>query len=342
MRILAVTNTYPTPQSPEFGTYVEQQIKGLKQIGLDVDVMFVDRVHRGVGVYLGLGRRVRARVAAVQPELVHVMYGSVMADEVTRAVTDRPTVVSFCGADLLREPFRNYLKTVMAQYAIVASHRAARRVTGIVVKSQNLYAALPNDVDRSKVQLIPNGIDLERFKPLNREACRARLGWHPDRFHVLFPANLDTLRKGPDLARAAVEVAARSGIPIELHPLRGVAHHDVPIWMNASDVVLLTSLQEGSPNVIKEALACDMPVVSVDVGDVRERIQGIAGCYVAAPQAGDLAARLRSVYAGPRRVASRVTMQDLSLEQVALRLKEFYGEVLGSRQTAADRALRYA
>jgi len=190
MRILAVTNTYPTPQSPEFGTYVEQQIKGLKQIGLDVDVMFVDRVHRGVGVYLGLGRRVRARVAAVQPELVHVMYGSVMADEVTRAVNDRPRVVSFCGADLLREPFRSYLKTVMAQYAIVASRRAARRATGIVVKSQNLYDALPNDVDRSKVQLIPNGIDLERFKPLNREACRARLGCIPTASMSSFPPTL--------------------------------------------------------------------------------------------------------------------------------------------------------
>jgi len=80
--------------------------------------------------------------------------------------------------------------------------------------------------------------------------------------------------------------------------------------------------------VIKEALACNVPVVSVDVGDVRERIRGIEGCYLAAPDPADLASRLLLVYSGPRRVAGRIKVQDLSLEHVALRLKEFYEEVL--------------
>jgi glycosyltransferase involved in cell wall biosynthesis len=328
LRILAVTNIYPTPQAPYLGTFVEQQIKGLRQVGLDVDVMFLDRAQRGMGVYRGLGPQIRAKMSNFRPDVVHVMYGGVIADRVTRAIADRPTIVSFCGSDLLGELLSGILRKLIAGYGVTASYRAARRACGIVVKSKNLQDALPEDVDRSKVRIIPNGVDLERFKPLNRDNCRKRLGWNDNRFHVLFPTNSGDPRKRLDLAKAAVEAANHSGVQAEIHQLRGVPHEEVPIWLNASDVVLLTSLHEGSPNVVKEALACNIPVVSADVGDVRERIQGIEGCYLAVPEPGDLAAKLLMVHAGSRRVVSRIKMHELSLERVALQLKEFYSEVL--------------
>jgi teichuronic acid biosynthesis glycosyltransferase TuaC len=330
LRILAVTNIYPTPQAPFSGTFVEQQIRGMRQIGLDVDLMFLDRAEKGMRVYLGLGRQIRARIVSYQPHLVHIMYGGVMANAVTRAVVDRPTVVSFCGSDLLGEPLSGILRKLISGYGVIASYRAARRARGIVVKSKNLQDVLPDDADRSKVRIIPNGVDLERFKPLNRDKCCKRLGWSDDRFHVLFPTSSGDPLKRPGLARAAVEASNHLGVQAEMHQLRGVPHEEVPIWLNASDVVLLTSLHEGSPNIIKEALACNIPVVSVDVGDVRERLQGIEGCYLAAPELGDLAAKLQMVHAGPRRVVSRTKMQELSLERVALQLKEFYSEVLVS------------
>jgi glycosyltransferase involved in cell wall biosynthesis len=102
------------------------------------------------------------------------------------------------------------------------------------------------------------------------------------------------------------------------------------VWLNASNVLLLTSLTEGSPNIVKEALACDLPVVSVDVGDVSERIRETEGCYLALSEPGDLAAKLHMVHSGPGRVIGRVKMQELSLEQVALRLRDFYSELLES------------
>jgi glycosyltransferase involved in cell wall biosynthesis len=253
-----------------------------------------------------------------------------MADGVTRAVADRPTIVSFCGSDLLGELLSGTLRKLIAGYGVMASHRAARRACGIVVKSKNLQDALPQDVDRSKVRIIPNGINLGRFRPLNRDECRQRLGWSGHRFHILFPTNAGDPRKRFDLASAAVEATEHAGLQAEIHQLRGVPHTEVPLWLNASDVVLLTSLHEGSPNVLKEALACNIPVVSVDVGDVRERIEGIEGCYLAAPEPGDLAAKLQMVHAGSHRVVSRMKMQALSLRRVALQLKEFYSAVLVS------------
>jgi glycosyltransferase involved in cell wall biosynthesis len=111
-----------------------------------------------------------------------------------------------------------------------------------------------------------------------------------------------------------------------------VPHEEVPIWLNASDVVLLTSLHEGSPNIIKEALACDLPVVSVDVGDVRERIDGIEGCHIALPDPDDLGIKLSLVAANKGRIAGREKMQSLSLEHTALHLRSFYREVVESHQ----------
>jgi glycosyltransferase involved in cell wall biosynthesis len=258
------------------------------------------------------------------------MYGGVMADKVTSIVKDRPTVVTFHGSDLLGEHLSGCLRQLMAYYSVRASWRAARRASGVVTVASVLRDALPKDVDQAKVRIIPCGIDLERFKPLNRDVCRQQLGWDSDSFHVLFPTNCGDPVKRFDLARSAVLALNCLGIRTEMHELSGIENSLVPVWLNASDVLLLSSLHEGSPTVVKEALACNLPVVSVDVGDVRERIRGVDGCYIAAPDPSDLAAKLSLIYSGRRRVAGRVKVQELSLERIALKLKNLYQDLLGS------------
>jgi len=338
LRILAVTNMYPTPRYPASGTFVEQQVTGLRRIGLVVDVMFVNRSERGMGSYLLMGAELRNRIKHFQPDVIHVMYGGVMAEGVTRAVKDKPTVVSFCGSDLLGERLSGPVRRIISECGVLASHLAAKRAFGIVVKARNLEKALPATVDRSKVRIIPNGIDLERFKPLEQVACLKQLGWNPNRFHVLFPANSGDPCKRLYLAQKAIDIANRSGLNAEMHQLRGVPHEEVPIWLNASNVVLLTSLHEGSPNVIKEALACDVPIVSLDVGDVRERISGAEGCYIALPDAQDLGAKLSIVGSRRGRITGRGKVQHLSLERTSLELRCFYLQVLESYKRSTVRS----
>ena len=331
MRILAVTNMFPIPQYPSSGRFVEQQIEGLKRVGLDIDLLFIKRLQKGMTAYASLPGELRSRIALSQPDLVHSMYGGVMADLVTRLVNDRPTMVTFHGSDLLGQPFAGPGRRFIAGYGVVASKKAARRCNGIVIVAKSLRAALPRDIDSSKIRIIPCGISLDIFKPLDRDTCCARLGWKHDRFHVLFYNSGDPVKR-PSLAYAAVDAVARLGINAELHEPKDVPYSEVPIWLNASDVLLLTSIHEGSPTIVKEALACSLPVVSVDVGDVRERIDGIQGCYLALPEPQDLAAKLLLIGVAKKRVSARGRVEQLSLEHSAHSLKQFYTHILSQFQ----------
>jgi glycosyltransferase involved in cell wall biosynthesis len=324
MRVLVVTNMYPTEARPVNGTFVADQVRSLREAGVEAEVLFADRAHEGRKVYRQLGRRTRALVAETKPHLIHVMYGGVMADVVTRAVADCPVLISFCGDDLQGNAGGGLRGTLSGRYSMMASARAARRAEGIIVKSRNLLQALAHSADKARVWTVPNGVDFSRFIPRDRVESQERLGWSTGRLHVLFPAPPTRAEKRFSLAQAAVRVLARSGLEVELHALDGVLHDDVPVWLTAANAVVLTSVREGSPNVVKEALACNVPIVSVDVGDVRERLGGIDGCFIADPTPLDLGAKLVEVVQSDKRIDGRDRIADLSLERVAERLQEIY------------------
>ena len=337
-RVLAVTNAYPTPRAPGIGPYIEQQVSGLRQIGLEVEVLFVERQQKGMSAYMGLGSQLRVLVRKYKPDLVHSMYGGVMANVVTRTVRDRPVVVSFCGSDLLGEVLSGYLelgkplvgcyRTLVSMYGVRSSYRAARKASGIVVKSKNLQDALPPDVDRNKVRIVPNGIDLERFKPIEKKEARRTLGWPEDSGVVLFVTAGGDPRKRLGLAREAVAKATTNGDVVEFRTMQGVPHEQVPVWLSASDVLLLTSFHEGGVNIVKEAMACNLPVVSVDVGDVRERLCGVRQCAVVDATPDALGQALRSVLLCRERSNGREYLQDLTLVAVAERIKQVYARAL--------------
>ena len=153
----------------------------------------------------------------------------------------------------------------------------AWRVTQVIVKSQqmaNVIAPAPSTV-------IPNGVDVNTFRPMDREAARKELHLPSELKCVLFPGNPQDPRKGHKLATAAIEVASRRfGQRIELLPLWGVQPQQVAVYMNACDAMVMTSLLEGSPNVVKEAMACNAPVIGVPVGDVEQLLDGVQGCEI--------------------------------------------------------------
>lgn len=329
MRVLAVTNMYPTAERPTSGVFVEQQVEGLRRHGVEVEVLLVDRRKDGMASYFRMARPLTSAIQRFTPDVVHAMYGGLLAWQTTRLGQGQRTVITFHGSDLLGENLSGRLRWLLSHVGVVCSKRAALRACAVAIVSNHLRTALPAGLRPDRVRVIPCGIDLERFRPLDQTTCRRQLGWRDGVFHIVFADNnLDPVKR-PDLARLAVGALAQHGVACELHYLHGVLNTDVPVWLNAGDTLLLTSLHEGSPTVVKEALACNLPVVSVDVGDVAERMAGIEGCYLAVADPEKLAVGLRMVHQRARRLADgRQAMQDLSLPAIAANLVALYEDVL--------------
>jgi teichuronic acid biosynthesis glycosyltransferase TuaC len=324
VRVLAVTNLWPTATRPDLGTFVKGQVEGLRRVGLDVDVEFVDRADRGRLEYYRLARRVGARIACDRPDVLHVMYGGILAERSTRAAVRAglPTVVSFCGADLLGEHFDGH--RLGAAAGVRASKRAATRADAVIVKSDELAAALPANL-AATVDVIANGIDLELFRAQDRAEAGRALGWDAAHFNVAFMAHRQSpSRKRPELAAAACAHLRRLGVDSQLHVITGIPHRDVPTVLNAADALLITSAQEGSPNIVREALACGTPVVSVAVGDVGDQLASIPGCRITGADPVALGSALAEVAAAPGRIDAAEYLAERSIEAVAEQVASVY------------------
>jgi glycosyltransferase involved in cell wall biosynthesis len=196
----------------------------------------------------------------------------------------------------------------------------------IIVKSQDMY----DDLQIKRAMIVPNGVDLDLFKPMDKTMCRQGLGWDVEKKSVLFPANPSRPEKDFVLAKESVDLLDRE---VKIHVFEQVEHQRTPLFFNAADVVLLTSKWEGSPNVIKEALACGCPIVSTDVGDVRERMAGVEGCYVAITrEPKELAELIQKalLFKGRTKGRDRIVADGLDNRQVAKRLVEIYERALRS------------
>lgn len=203
-----------------------------------------------------------------RPDVVHVHYGTVTA-LFTLLTVRCPLVVTFHGSDLNKTPTDGLCRDLFGR---IFSQFAALGATGIICVSQGLRDRLW--WRRDDVEVIPIGTDTQEFLPMDREECRARLGWTSGAV-VLFNAGNPKLKR-LDLAEGAMALVNESLPDARLEALRGgVGPSEMPFWINASNLVLLCSDAEGSPTMVKEAMACNVPVVSNDVGDVVERVAGV-------------------------------------------------------------------
>jgi len=321
IRVLMITSAWPTPGAPRTTHFIKRQADALRAAGVDVDVLHFQgqRPDR----YLLAWLRARPRLDARRYDLVHAQFGQSGLLALPKRL---PLVVTFRGSDVLGivsdADGRYTWKGRVVQWL---SRLVARRADAVIVVSDHMKRSLPSSVSAA---VIPSGLDLERFRPLPRDDARRVLGLPLDRRYVLFVGRPTQARKRGDLARRAVELLDRS-YPAELITAWGVPHGDIPLYMNACDVLLCTSMQEGSPNVVKEALACDTPVVSVSVGDVPTRLAGIEGCELCADDRPEtIAAALERVLRRGQRVRGRETVATLDEALLTQQVIAIYRSVL--------------
>jgi glycosyltransferase involved in cell wall biosynthesis len=324
IRVLMITAGWPQPGQPQTTHFVKRQAEFLQRAGVQVDV-FQFRGAKRLWNYARAWTQVRPMIRSGRYDLVHAQFGQSGALALPRRL---PLVVTFRGSDILGIVGEDGRYTIAGKISQLVARLVARRADAVVVVSEHMKAYFRT---AAPVLVLPSGLDFELFRCVPRDEARRRLGWPLDKRLVLFAGNPDQPRKRYPLAKAAVDLLNQK-LPAELVVAWGVSHSDVPLYMNACDAFVFTSMQEGSPNVVKEALACDLPVVSVAIGDVEERLKGIEGCELCPDERPEtIAACLERVLRRGQRVAGRIAVAPLAEEAITARLIGLYRTVLRRR-----------
>lgn len=259
MRALVVTNMYPSPARPALGSFVRDQVRALQRIdGLDVQVHAF--APGGPRSYARAGRDLRRRYAQHTFDVVHAHFG--LTAWPSLAVPARRRVLTLHGNDLHHPRSRPITVAALGRMDLVATPTA------------DFAAKVPGAGTRRSVAILPCGIDLERFRPLDRAAARERLGLDPAGRYLLFPYDPARPVKRVDRAR---ELARRA--EAELLTLGSVEPEQVPYWVNAANAVICPAEWETFGLACIEALACDVPVLARPTGAHEEALGGVAGTY---------------------------------------------------------------
>ena len=348
MKILIVASD----KNGRFAPFIEEQISALQACG--VEIIRYGVTGKGITGYLRELPALRRMIRAEQPNLIHAHYGlSGLLANLQRRV---PVVTTYHGSDINVPSILRFSKIAMhlSAHNIFVSKRSASIALGLCATSNDLkdFKDL-NDLKEGATEkntLLPCGVNLTENQLLSRSEARMALGIAEDVKVILFAGAFDNAVKDAPLAKQAVVVLedninniARKSTslratedmakqPLIFQELRGFTRAEVTRWMCAANCLLMTSKTEGSPQVVKEAMACGCPIVSVDVGDVAERVTGLGGCFVVPTrEPKDIAdALLKAIqFEGKTNGRERIIAMGLSNEQVAEQLLRIYKHLIG-------------
>jgi glycosyltransferase involved in cell wall biosynthesis len=323
--VLMVTNMWPDLDRPVYGIFVKRQVDSLRSLGVRCDVLYIRGYRTSAAYLLAAARFLLANVVwRGRYRLVHAHAGETAL--AARFLVTTPLVVSYCGDDVLGDPRDDgtITRASRVRAAVIRGHAALSRAT--ITKSHEMHERLPSWVRRSNT-VLPNGVDNTLFVEHDRADVRRRLGWDDSEHVALFAATKpDTPRKRRWLAEAACAAASREiGRAIRLHVAGLTPPDEMPHLMSAADCLLHTAALEGSPNVVKEALMCNLPVVATPSGDIPRLLEGVTPSYLCPSQVDKLAAALVDIFNAPRRSNGRARLEPvLSASAVACRLLDTY------------------
>ena len=313
----------------KFVPFIEEQISALQACG--ISVVRYGITGKGIVGYLRALPGLKRMILAERPDLIHAHYGlSGLLANLQRRV---PVVTTYHGSDINLPKILRYSKIAIRLSAY-----------NIFVSKRNIAIAIRRKGEEAKrlsgkYELLPCGVNIPKpwSELQNKLVGQLTLNqWVQEKLsteakHILFAGAFDNAVKNAPLAKAAINELTSEGVKVELIELKGYNRDQVNALMYNCDALLMTSKTEGSPQVVKEAMACGCPIVSVDVGDVAERVSGVEGCYVVRTRAPkDIAKALQEalLFDGRTNGRQRILEMDLSNEQVVKRLVAIYSQVL--------------
>lgn len=293
----------------EFGIspFIKEQGESLEKIGVSIDY-FLIKGH-GLFGYLKNLPRLNKQIKKIKYDLIHAHYGlSGMLSVLQRKI---PVIITFHGSDINNSYIRKFSKIAMrlSSYNIFV-HKSIKDKANATIKSS----------------IIPCGVNLDNFQVINKSKARIEMHLNSEQKYVLFAGSFDNWVKNSELAFKVIKTLPE----IEMIELKGYTRDQVCLLMNAVNLLLLTSFSEGSPQVIKEAMACNLPIVSTDVGDVKEIIGDTEGCYICSYDPTDVAEKIKMALLFGKRTNGRKRIIELGLDSdsIAKKIIDVYQEIL--------------
>jgi len=299
------------------GDVVKNQGDSLIKAGIDLEYFLIKP---GFWNYLYAIRKLRNVFSNGHYDLTHAHYS--LCGFIAGLAGCKPLVVSLMGSDIYPSVFARAFIKLFIRY----------KWSETIVKTLQMKELLGIE----RVHIIPNGVDIERFKPINRGNARQHIGYKSDKKLIIFIAVKDRAEKNLGLAMDAIKSLNDNNV--DFKHIYNVANSEIPYYLNAADILLLTSRREGSVNVVKEAMACNCPVVSTDVGDVKWVLGDTEGCYITAFEPEDIADKIKAVLDFGRRTNGRNRIFDLGLDSqnIAERLIRIYQKVINGQRFLND------
>lgn len=312
MRILIVcSGNAPNFDFQKHQAFIYDQVNALKQLDktLQFDFFFISG--KGLTGYLSCRQKL---VDQLNSHAYHCIHAHVATSGVLANLQRRvPVVTTFHGSDINVPVLR-----AVSLLADVLSHRTIYVSQTLAEKA--IYSR------KTKRTVIPCGVDFDLFRPRPKQQSRQQMGLAPDKRYVLFSSNFYNAVKNYPLAKAAIEQLQDE--TVELLELKNYTRQQVALLLSAVDVALMTSYSEGSPQFVKEALACTCPIVSTDVGDVRLVMGNIPGCYITSYDAADVAEKIRRVLTSTIPVVSRERISQFDNRLIARQVREVYQTIV--------------
>lgn len=315
MKILHITNNYPTDKNPVFGIFVKEQIESLENNGLKNTVYFINGREKGKFEYIRSIFHLRNFLKDKKYDLIHCHHAlSALCLILSGRIRKFKTFVSY-QSDPENEQGSYIYKLIKHSF------------NAVILKNNSPV------VDNQIVFYQPNGVNVDFFKPIDREICINRLSLSRNSKYVLFvSSNFDRKEKRYDKFKQVIQILKDKYDFNNLEELRliNTERSLVPYYFNAASVHLLTSDFEGSPNSVKEAMACNIPVVSTNVGNVEELLRNVNVSYVAKTnEPEELADLVYKVLNETEENNGREQLikQELDIVSVAKKIKAIYNTI---------------
>lgn len=321
MKVLMITSEWPSRKFPYAGKFVYDQAESLINKGVDLDV-YAFRGNKNPITYLKHIIQVRWKFCLKRYDLVHCQFGQ---SGLMVLMLNKPFVVTFRGTDLNGYINNKGIESFRSKVLRFISAIVAKKADQVIVVSEKLSKKLPKGID---FKVLPSGIDLELFKPIDKTFSRNKLKLPHKLKIIFFPSDPDRDVKRFELAKKVYFEYYKTNDQSILLTAKNIPYTEMVYYYNASDLVIFTSKNEGSPNVVKEAMACNTPILTVDVGDVSEYVTKSDGNIICSDDINDLTQNLIKMLGNEISVSSRDVISKYSKEFITEELIKIYQSIV--------------